>query len=43
MKLGILTNVVCNLPLEEALAYFKEMGIEVVAPRGRTTATRRSF
>ena len=30
MKLGILTNVVCNLPLEEALAYFKEMGIEVV-------------
>ena len=30
MKLGILTNVVCNLSLEEALEYFKSMGIEMV-------------
>ena len=30
MKLGILTNVVCNLSLEEALKYFQSMGIEVV-------------
>ena len=30
MKLGILTNVVCNLSLEEALDYFKSMGIEMV-------------
>ena len=30
MKLGILTNVVCNLSLEEALRYFKSLGIEMV-------------
>lgn len=30
MKLGILTNVVCNLPLKEALSYFKDLGIEMV-------------
>ena len=30
MKLGILTNVVCNLSLDEALAYFKGMGMEMV-------------
>ena len=30
MKLGILTNVVCNLSLEEALRYFKGLGIEMV-------------
>lgn len=30
MKLGILTNVVCNLSLEEALRYFKSMGLEAV-------------
>lgn len=30
MKLGILTNVVCNLSLEEALKYFKGLGLEVV-------------
>lgn len=29
MKLGILTNVVCNLSLEEALKYFSEMGLEM--------------
>lgn len=30
MKLGILTNVVCNLSLEEALTYFKNKGIEAI-------------
>ena len=30
MKLGILTNVVCNLSLEEALEYLKNLGIEMV-------------
>lgn len=30
MKLGILTNVVCNLSLDEALKYFKSLGLEVV-------------
>lgn len=30
MKLGILTNVVCNLPLDESLAYFKKLGLETV-------------
>ena len=26
MKLGVLTNVVGNMPLEDALKYFKSMG-----------------
>ena len=30
MKLGVFTNVVGNLPFEEALAYFKTMGIQAV-------------
>jgi len=30
MKVGILTNVVCNYSLDEALHYFKESGIEMV-------------
>lgn len=30
MKIGILTNVVCNLALEEALSYFKGLGVEMV-------------
>ena len=30
MKIGILTNVVCNLSLKEALDYFKSIGIEAV-------------
>ena len=30
MKLGILTNVMCNLSLEEALDYFHKLGIEMV-------------
>ena len=30
MKVGILTNVVCNLDLKEALQYFNSLGIEMV-------------
>ena len=30
MKLGVLTNVVGNMPLEDALKYFKSMGIQMV-------------
>mgnify|MGYP000755091401 CR=1 FL=1 len=30
MKLGVLTNVVGKMPLDEALAYFKSMGIQMV-------------
>lgn len=30
MKLGVFTNVVGNLPLGEALAYFKEKGIQMI-------------
>lgn len=30
MKLGVFTNVVGNLPLDEALAYFKGLGIQIV-------------
>ncbi len=30
VKLGILTNVVCNMPLNDALEYFKGIGIEAV-------------
>ena len=30
MKLGILTNVVCNLTLDEALDYFKKLGLDAV-------------
>lgn len=30
MKLGVLTNVVGNMPFEEALKYFKSMGIQMV-------------
>ena len=30
MKLGILTNVCCNLSLDEALHYFTGLGIECV-------------
>ncbi|MCR5150466.1 MAG: sugar phosphate isomerase/epimerase [Clostridiales bacterium] len=30
MKLGVLTNLLANLPLEEALKYFKSLGIEMV-------------
>ena len=48
MKLGVLTNVVGNMPFEEALKYFKSMGIQMVrtaaaASRARTTAPRRCF
>ena len=31
MKLGVLTNVVGNMPLEDALKYFKSMGIQTVS------------
>ena len=30
MKLGVLTNVVGNMSLEDALKYFKSMGIQMV-------------
>ena len=30
MKLGILTNVVCNLSLVDALSYFKKLGLDAV-------------
>ena len=30
MKLGVLTNLLANIPLEEALKYFKSLGIEMV-------------
>ena len=30
MKLGVLTNLLANLPLEEALKYFKSLGLEMV-------------
>ena len=30
MKIGILTNVLCNLPLKDALSYFKSVNIEMV-------------
>ncbi|MFI3325568.1 MAG: sugar phosphate isomerase/epimerase [Clostridia bacterium] len=30
MKLGVFTNVVGNLPLEEALTYFKGLGIQMI-------------
>ena len=30
MKLGVLTNLLANLPLEDALKYFKTLGIEMV-------------
>ena len=30
MKLGVLTNVVGEMPLAEALAYFKRLGVQMV-------------
>ena len=30
MKLGVCTNVVGNMPFEEALKYFKSLGIQMV-------------
>ena len=46
MKLGVLTNVVGNMPLEDALKYFKSMGIQMVeigaaAIRAKITAIRK--
>ena len=30
MKLGVVTNLVANLPLPQALEYFKGLGIQMV-------------
>ncbi len=48
MKLGVLTNVVGEMPLSDALAYFKGLGVQMVeigcgAIPGASTATRMCF
>ena len=42
MKLGVLTNVVGNMPFEEALKYFKSMGIQMVEIGCGGASERRS-